>query len=169
MKIIPTVELKEGKHWLSLQVNFDGMSGHSQPTLYDAAFGKAHTVVLEPPEGSAQKLSSKTIRKRSIKQERKRIEAIGGRTHVGSGAFSGSKSDGSTDEWRMENKFTGARSYRVQVSDLEKIRSECRNRQQPVFNIDFQDKHTGSTYDSWVMLPYEVWKDMVNANDNRKP
>ena len=126
-------------------------------------------MVLEAPEELGQKLSNKTIRRRSIKQERKRIEAIGGRTHAGSGAFASNKSVGSTDEWRMENKFTGARSYRVQVADLEKIRGECRNLQTPVFNIDFQDKHTGETYDYEVLIPdkWKKWSLLTRLNTYR--
>lgn len=154
-----------GNTWASITVQSEGLTGSSGPVPWSELFTKGHTIVLAAPTGR-QRMSVKTIKKRSTKQERKRIEAIGGRRHAGSGALSGNKSDGSTDRWRMENKFTTAESYRVSFDDLVKIRSECRGFQVPVFNIDFQDKHTGATKDSWVLLPTKEWERLVNASSN---
>ena len=119
----------------------------------------------EPPPRKKPYLSHKEVKRRSARQERERIEAVGGRRHSGSGARTGYKSDGSLDyRWRMENKFTTAASYRVQLKDLHKLRSECLNGQAPVFNVDFQDKHTGETKESWVLVPSKEWEKLVNAS-----
>jgi len=154
-----------GCSWATITVQADGLTGTSGPVAWGEFFARGHTIVMEAPTGG-MRMSTKLIKKRSTKQERKRIEAIGGRRHAGSGAFSGNKSDGSTDRWRMENKFTTAGSYRVALDDLIKIRGECRNGQSPVFNIDFQDKHTGATKDSWVLVPTKEWEKLVNASSN---
>ena len=87
---------------------------------------------------------------------------------MGSGAFIGHKSDGSTDRWRMENKFTTAKSFRVTLDDLTKLRGECRNAQSPVFNVDFQDKFTGATTESWVLVPHKDWEKLENAAANNR-
>lgn len=166
--VVPEVFTNENGTYATLTVHTDGQSGTTLPITWDSFFGREHIVSVKAPEGSAQKLSAKTVRTRSSKQERKRIEAIGGRAHVGSGAFVGHKSDGSTDRWRMENKFTTTSSYRVTLDDLNKLRSECTYSQSPVFNVDFQDKSTGKTKDSWVLIPSKEFERLVNAVDNTR-
>lgn len=152
---------------VTIHVHADGCTGTSGPLNYLTAWGAEHLVVLSPPQGGFQP-SGKEVKRRSAKQERRRIEAIGGRRHSGSGSKSGNKSDGSTDSWRMENKFTTAQSYRVTLSDLAKIRSECRNAQAPVFNVEFQDKHTGEVRESWVLVPAKNWEKLVHASDDNR-
>jgi hypothetical protein len=66
----------------------------------------------------------------------------------------------------MENKFTTAESRRVELKELRKLRSECLNGQVPVFNIDFQDKHTGATKESWVLIPTKEWERLANAEND---
>lgn len=153
--------------WAAVVVQQGVHTGELQ-VPWDSFFGVQHTVVMEAPKGEEHTMNTKTKKRRSSKQERKRIEAIGGRAHAGSGAFIGNKSDGSSDKWRMENKFTTALSYRVTLTDLNKLRSECRNGQAPVFNVDFQDKHTSETKDSWVLIPSKEFERLVNAVDNTK-
>ena len=155
--VVSTVQ-RDGSTWASVRVlTGDGAQG-AYEAPWDTFFNVEHSVILRMPDGTAGAMTTKTKKKRSAKQERKRIEGVGGRAHVGSGAFVGHKSDGSTDRWRMENKFTTAQSFRVTLNDLTKIRSECRNAQAPVFNIDFQDKRTGATKDSWVLVPHKDWE-----------
>lgn len=138
----------------------------SLDVAWGCAFGPEYTIVLEPPQGG-MRMSHKEVKRRSARQERQRIEAVGGRRHSGSGSRSGYKSDGSLGyRWRMENKFTTKESYRVALSDLRKLRSECLNGQAPVFNVDFQDKHTGETKDSWVLVPSKEWERLVNATSD---
>ncbi len=163
------VTQKEDGPWATIAVRTgDGTRG-SYEGPWSSFFGVEHSVLLNMPQGAAGEMTAKTKKRRSQKQERKRIEGVGGRAHVGSGAFSGHKSDGSTDRWRMENKFTTARSYRVTLDDLTKLKSECRNSQRPVFNIDFQNKRTGETSESWVLVRHKDWETMERENAAAKP
>jgi hypothetical protein len=149
--------------YINIHVRTDEGSGSTRAN-YLTAFGVEHVIILEPPSGGVP-LKAKEIRRRSTRQERKRIEAVGGRAHRGSGALDGYKSDGSSDRWRMENKFTTAESYRVTLHDLHKLRSECRGFQAPVFNVEFQDKYTGTVKETWVLVPATEWERLVNAQN----
>jgi hypothetical protein len=126
-------------------------------------FEREHTVITVPPQGGIV-ATVKQLKRRATKQELKRIGAIDGRRHSGSGSKQHLKSDGSTEKWRMENKFTTAASIPVKLSDLHKLRSECQGWQAPVFNIEFQEKHTGRVKETWVMVPAKTWEKLVNAN-----
>ena len=157
-------EASDGE-FLSIRVHVDGQDGQLVTPWY-YGFERDLVVPLESPSGG-YKMSAKEVKSRSARQERKRIEAVGGRRHSGSGSKSGYKSDGSLDNrWRMENKFTTTRSYRVTRRDLLKLRSECLNGQEPVFNIDFQDKHTGATEESWVIVPSKAWERLVRGTSD---
>jgi hypothetical protein len=164
--LLSTYTLPNQPVFLGIEARVDGCVGYWK-VPWDVAFGNELTVILEPPAGGAP-MKKKAIKARSTKQERKRIEAVGGRVHRGSGSREGYKSDGSSDRWRMENKFTTASSYRVTLSDLTKLRSECRNAQAPVFNIEFQDKHTAEVKETWVLVPAKEWEKLVNASDDNR-
>lgn len=167
MKVQPTVVLEQGGpgQWLEIRVRADDGVGTTGRIPWSVAFGQEYTIILEPPNGPGMYVSPKEVKRRSRRQEEKRIGAIGGRAHAGSGSFIGHKSDGSTDRWRMENKYTTAKSYRVTLADLTKLRSECRNAQAPVFNVEFQDKHTGQVKETWVLVPASEWERLVNAEN----
>ena len=163
----PVLTQRDGKNFVVLRVSSGALQGVSQEIPWEAFFGASHAVPTVESKAEATQMTKKTVKSRSEKQERKRIEAVGGRRHAGSGSLSGNKSDGSLgDRYRMENKFTTAASYRVTLSDLSKLWGECRNGQQPVFNVDFQDRQTGATKDSWVMIPSKEWSKLVNATSN---
>lgn len=152
--------------WGFLTVHTGGQEGTLSPIPYDQLFGHEWTVILQPPQGG-MKIPAKEVKRRSARQERQRIEAVGGHRHSGSGARSGYKSDGSLGyRWRMENKFTAKESFRVQLKELRKLRSECLNGQAPVFNVDFQDKYTGESKESWVLVPSKEWERLVNATSD---
>jgi len=140
--------------------------GDAQGTLvvpWGTFFEREHTVITLAPAGGIR-LSAKQLKRRATKQELSRIEAIGGKRHSGSGSKAHLKSDGSTDRWRMENKFTTAASFSLKLADLTKLRSECQGWQAPVFNVEFQEKHTGRVKETWVLLPAKEWEKLVNAN-----
>ena len=164
--ITALLEQDEGSNFVTVKVQEGINEGRVERIPWESFFGVPHTVTMVAPKGEAHVMSTKVKKQRSSRQERRRIEAVGGRSHVGSGAFAGHKSDGSTDKWRMENKFTTAQSYRVTLSDIHKLRSECRNGQAPVFNVDFQEKRTGATKESWVLIPHKEWERLVNAVDH---
>lgn len=163
--LLSTYTLPGEPIFLHAEVRADGSVGYVK-VPWDRAFGNELVAILEPPQGG-QPMKKKAIQRRATRQETKRIEAVGGRRHSGSGSRRGYKSDGSVGyRWRMENKFTTAASYRVQLRDLGKLRSECLNGQAPVFNVEFQDKHTGQVKESWVLVPAKEWEKLVNATDD---
>lgn len=92
------------------------------------------------------------------------MEAIGGRTSKASGAMASDKSDGRLiDRIRLEAKLTYANSFRITRAVLNKIRGECVGLEEPVVQIDFNDKATGRVEDSWVVIPFHLWEKYVNA------
>lgn len=121
--------------------------------------------VVEPPATNAtSQPSSKKKRRRSIRQEEEIAERQGGRRVRGSGAVAGHKGDvRDPGTYRLEAKYTQAKSYRVAHEDLVKVRGECTGMEIPMFEIHFVHPHTLKTYDRWVMLdarylPYLEYK-----------
>lgn len=103
------------------------------------------------------------IKKASQKQERRIMAGIGGRVQPASGARPGYKSDGRKyGELRIEAKFTYANSYRLTLVDLNKLRSECEGPESPALVLDFKEKATGRTTDSWVVIPHAEWERIIN-------
>lgn len=108
------------------------------------------------PESGPRKVSPKRQKRASIAQEDSIMEALGGRRQKGSGAVAGLKGDGRVrHKYRVEAKYTRAGSYRVERSELNKIRGECAGTEIPLFVIDFVDPQTGGSPDRWVMLEFE--------------
>lgn len=103
------------------------------------------------------------IKKASRKQEKRVMDGIGGRVQPASGARPHNKSDGRLrDRIRMEAKFTYSNSYRVNLTDLNKLRSECQGHERPAFVVAFVDKPTGRTNDEWVLMTRSDWEKLVN-------
>ena len=104
--------------------------------------------------------------KRISKKQEKRIEELGGKAQPGSGSRPGYKSDGRIQgRYRIENKFTTAESYRVELKDLMKIRSECVGLEVPMFEVQFRAPRTMQVRDEWVLVPRKEWEKHVHAND----
>jgi hypothetical protein len=117
--------------------------------------------ILHEPKEQGVTLSKKRIRRLSAKQERRVAEALGGRAQRGSGSRIGYKGDGRVyGRFRIENKLTFADSYRVTLSDLHKIRSECAGRETPVFEVEFRERN-GAVRDAWVLVPHKDWERLV--------
>jgi hypothetical protein len=117
-------------------------------------------------EPRAKTLKPKKIRRASIKQEREIMKGLGGRVQPGSGSKGGYKGDGRVyDQLRVEAKYTTAKSYRLNHSDLTKIRGECEGRERPALVLDFKEKGTLKTHDRWVVIPYADWEKYAAAND----
>jgi len=109
------------------------------------------------------------MQKRSQAQEQTIARDIGGRTQPGSGNQSHAKGDVRfKGKHRVEAKFTYGKSYRVDLSDLQKIRSEVVYPEKPAFIVDFIDKMTGVAQDQWALIPYADWLEYVNASSNNR-
>lgn len=104
-------------------------------------------------------------RKRISKKQEKRVEELGGNTQPGSGSRPGYKSDGRIrGRYRIENKYTTAESFRVELKDLAKIRSECVGLEVPVFEVQFRAPRTMQVRDEWVLIPRKEWEKHVHAD-----
>lgn len=127
-----------------------------------------HTLVLEPPEERARTPVG-GVKKRSQAQEQKIAADLGGRAQPNSGALAHAKGDvRKKGHFRVEAKYTSAKSYAVHREDLDKIRSEALYPEKPAFVVDFLNK-TGSSEDSWVLIPYDDWLEYTNAaTDNKR-
>ena len=122
---------------------------------------KVHTLLLQEPKNRP---SRKRINKISKRQEQRTARDVGGRTQAGSGSRAGYKGDvRNYDHLRVENKFTYARTFKLEHSDLSKIRGECEGHETPALQVDFNDRATGRTLDSWVVIPYALWKEEQDA------
>jgi hypothetical protein len=90
---------------------------------------------------------------------------INGRVQPASGALAGYKGDGRVlGSHRIETKYTFASSYRLQLSDLQKIQGECYGRERPAVVIDFKDKRTGKLKARWACIPHTDWEGYANAS-----
>jgi hypothetical protein len=56
-----------------------------------------------------------------------------------------------------QNIYTTAKAYRLKLSDLLKIRSECVGSETPAFQITFMSPNL-IPLDEWVLIPYQVWR-----------
>lgn len=66
------------------------------------------------------------IKRKSLLQERKAAEDVGGRVQPGSGAPEFYKGDvRKRGDLRLECKTTGSKSYNLKLSDLEKVKAEA--------------------------------------------
>lgn len=139
------------------EVTTNGVKGTSVPICNKCLVEKAILVIIRDSEEGS--LGRKTLNKLSKKQEKEIASSVGGITHGGSGNQKHYKGDvrlqGKT---RIEAKFTLAKSYRVDLSDLHKIRSECTLGETPAFVVRFVDKMTKKATEEWVMIPKEVWE-----------
>lgn len=97
----------------------------------------------------------KRIKKTSLQQESRMAKLVGGRTEANSGAAKFAGADvRKQGELRIECKFTESGSYRLKLSDLEKLRLQAIDGglESPVFQIDFRNKKTGRSK-SYVVIP----------------
>lgn len=97
-------------------------------------------------------------RKGVTEQEEDAAELIGGQRHAGSGALSDLKSDASSDEWQLEAKQTKAKSFRIELSVLDKIVREARTQDKaPMVHIRFTDipEHNHIVPEDWILISAE--------------
>jgi len=89
----------------------------------------------------------------------------GGRVQAGSGSRPGYKGDGRVyDRIRVEMKSTTSKDMGIVDRDvLNKIRSECEGREEPIVVVDFADKKTGRVEDRWALIEFKVLERILNA------
>lgn len=116
-----------------------------------------------PPAAPVKRMTKKRQRKLAQKQEQRVAAGVGGQATSSSGT-SGDKGDGRVyGRYRIENKYTRAKSYRVTRADLQKIRSECVYPEQPAFQVDFRHPTTQRVEESWVLIPEQEWRRLVKS------
>lgn len=109
--------------------------------------------------------SRQRIKRASMQQEEETARALGGHRQTGSGARPGYKGDGRVmGRFRIENKFTTAKEFRLKLAELRKIRAECSGQEVPVFDVQFKDKDTLKLIDHWVLVPWNEWERRANAD-----
>ena len=119
-----------------------------------------------PQEDMTPKRSppTKKDKRKSRKQELRIAEDIGGRRQPGSGNQAHAKGDvRKKGEFRIEAKFTRAKQFTLKREELDKINGECSYGEKPVFQIDFISSVTDKVDDSWVAIPYDDWKELIDA------
>lgn len=154
------MECSKEKNCQSLLVSHAASSQEIGPYCADCfpvSLATTHTVLLEG-EQETYKVPTKRVREVSKKQERKTAELLGGDAQKASGALPWAKGDVRVKgELRVEEKFTYADSYRVALSDLEKIRSETYGTEDPMFVVKFLRRANNAVRDVWVLLPLEAF------------
>ena len=121
---------------------------------------------LQKPPAPWMGPSKQRLRRVATQQERK-TEALGGHRQSGSGSRVGYKGDGRViGRYRIENKFRTAKSYRVDLAELRKIRAECQGTETPVFDIEFREKGTLEVLDNWVLIPRTTFEELNAASDD---
>lgn len=67
-------------------------------------------------------------------------------------------------KFRVEAKFTRNKSYSLTREVLDKINGECHGMEKPVLQLDFLNPHTLREEGSYVVIPYEDWKELIGAD-----
>lgn len=81
----------------------------------------------------------RTTRGRSARQEKHAAKKYGGRVTANSGALDDKGDIVVAGRLRIEAKTTKASSFKLKLSDLEKIRAQSSARELPVFQVCFED------------------------------
>lgn len=171
LTIIPSIgTCRCGLHGalMSVQLDSNGAQDTTEPCCSACFTLDSKQLVLMTPESSIPRAPSKRVKKLSQKQERKVMaELPGGRTQPGSGSRAGYKGDGRVyDRIRVEMKQTATQSMGIVTRDvLNKIRSECAGREEPIVVVDFTDKTTGRVEDRWCVIEHKVLKRVLDATE----
>ena len=103
----------------------------------------------------------------SDRQERRNAKAVGGRTTIASGSTPVDKGDVKAKDLRMECKSTARVSIGVKKADLEKIASQAKDDEIPVFAIEFRGDPNKEYYviqKDWFL---QLWEAHRRDSDNR--
>jgi len=107
---------------------------------------------------------TKKDKRRARTQERRIAEDIEGRRQPGSGNQDHAKGDvRKKGHLRVEAKYTRSKQFILKREELDKIHGECTGGEKPAFQIDFLNPTTNRREDAWVAIPYEDWKELLDA------
>jgi hypothetical protein len=125
-------------------------------------------IVLSVPQAELAKGGppGRKEKKRSQRQELRIAQDLAGKMQSGSGNQDHSKGDVRVKgKFRVEAKFTRNKSYSLTREVLEKINGECHGMEKPVLQLDFLNPRTLREEGSYVVIPYEDWKELIGASD----
>lgn len=123
------------------------------------------SVEIAPPdeEPTKRKNTSRDIKRRSLRQEKRAAAGVGGKIQPGSGAIPGKKGDFVIKgEVRGECKFTYASQYSLSLDTMYKIASEAEGSEVPVVEVQFLDKKSGKPLEELVVLYRSDWEKLVS-------
>jgi len=176
---VVNVDIRPENPDLKIHIRSDGMTGVAYTDWNTFVHGQEVTGIIDPPAGQGLRPSRKRMKRASMKQEEEFAGELGGHRQSGSGSRRGNKGDGQVldqaavdalegapGRYRTENKFSTCASMTLHLVDLQKIRSECRGREVPVFNVQFKDRATLRTLDDWVLIPRKEWKALASKTDD---
>lgn len=165
MDVQPTVlvktEYNAQEKTVTLTVESGGKYGSTVVPL-DQMFLQPTVVVLHKEN---TKVPPQVIKRLFKKQERQVAKATRGKKQPGSGNIEGYKSDVRVrGKWRIECKLTTKNSRRIELAELEKIRSECSAGEVPAFTVRYVDGQTRRTLEEWVMIPAKEFERFVQSS-----
>lgn len=103
----------------------------------------------------------KTPKQRSIKQERRIAQDLGGRTTPASGARWGARRDVRSDAWLVEAKTTGQPFYRVDDKDLLFLKQQAyRIGKTPAYVVEFQGRG------ELAVVPLDVLEEQLTCHQD---
>lgn len=95
-------------------------------------------------------------KKRSQQSERNAAEEIGGLVMPNSGAIAGFKGDVKSKDYLLEDKFTDAASYKLELSVLKKAEREAyQNRRKPLLRVSIQGE-------VFYVMPLRVFLNLIS-------
>lgn len=133
------------------------------PIADGVSFDVSVEVALGEEEPTKRKNTSRDIKRRSLRQEKRAAAGVGGKIQPGSGAIPGKKGDFVIKgEVRGECKFTYASQYSLSLDTMYKIASEAEGSEVPVVEVQFLDKKSGKPLEELVVLYRSDWEKLVN-------
>jgi hypothetical protein len=157
---------------MSCGVFADGRAGSSEPICAACMFnGAAVQLTMEElaPGPAPRKKAMKKNKRMSVLQERDIQEELGALMQPGSGNQPGKKGDHRQKGLlRLEAKATRARSFRLELADLDKIRGEATFGEMPAMVIDFVSPGTGKLRGRFVVIQSTDFRELNGARTDKR-
>ena len=106
----------------------------------------------------------KSVKKKSMINEKKLAKKLGGRTQPASGAVDGYKGDIKTKDYLYDDKMTKHMSTSLKYEDLQKIAKEALDAEkEPVLILTFDSVKRGNK--NFAVIPLELWQELTGETD----